>query len=187
MKLYQKFTHPTMFREAALKRAPGSAGRCSICWRRSRRPTSTSSGPASSRWPRPAARRAAGAVSGQLQGHAGSASTISRWLLRRSRDYPLAVELRHRSWSDAIAETLALLERATARPGCRSTSRSSGSRSGRTICRNVTDVLLHAPARPERRRVVASTTPTEDRYNYLYSDDELQPSSPTRRAPRARS
>src|SRR5215510_13723032 len=26
LKLYQKFTHPTMFREAALKRAPGSEG-----------------------------------------------------------------------------------------------------------------------------------------------------------------
>ncbi|MES2855610.1 MAG: hypothetical protein V4692_07095, partial [Bdellovibrionota bacterium] len=26
LKLYQKFTHPKMFREAALKTAPGSAG-----------------------------------------------------------------------------------------------------------------------------------------------------------------
>ena len=31
------------------------------------------------------------------------------WLLRSFRDYPLAVELRHRSWSDAATETEALL------------------------------------------------------------------------------
>ena len=38
--------------------------------------------------------------------------------------------------------------------GCRSTSRSSASRSGRTIC-PTSRLLLHAPPRPERREVVA--------------------------------
>ena len=54
VKLYQKFTHPAMFREAAAEAAPEAdadwldqAGTCG-------KPTSTSSGPGSTRWPTPA-------------------------------------------------------------------------------------------------------------------------------------
>ena len=92
---------------------------------------------------------------------------------RPSQDYPLAVELRHRSFSDDPAETLRLLERA--RRGARPDRRAevpvldppdpAGQRE---------DVLLHAAARPERRAVVEARK-SEDRYNYLYSASELDP------------
>jgi uncharacterized protein YecE (DUF72 family) len=51
-------------------------------------------------------------------------------LLRALSDYPVAVEVRHSTWSDAFTTTLDLLPR-----GCRSTSRSSASPSRRTGCR----------------------------------------------------
>ena len=54
------------------------------------------------------ARRAARAVSSELPRHAGAREYLA-WLLRAFRDYPIAVELRHRSWSDASADTLQLL------------------------------------------------------------------------------
>ena len=48
------------------------------------------------------------------------------WLLRAISRVPVAVELRHRSWSDDPAETLQAARTRSARPGRRSTSRSSG-------------------------------------------------------------
>ena len=45
---------------------------------------------------------------------------------------------------------------------------------------------LHAPARPERRPHGGSTTTAEDRYNYLYSADELRPFADAARRPRRR-
>ena len=68
-----------------------------------RTPTSTSSEPASSRW-----RRAGklGALLAQFPPsfkNARRRATTSRICSARLRDYPVAVELRHRSWSDASA------------------------------------------------------------------------------------
>jgi uncharacterized protein YecE (DUF72 family) len=134
LKLYQKFTHPRMFREAALQRALGSPR------------------------PGPSVRRGATGAEGPLAvsrngstpflldllaqvtrsdidefragieplanaGRLGallaqfpasfkddpSARDYLAHLLRAFSDYPVAVELRHRSWSDAIGDTLALL------------------------------------------------------------------------------
>jgi uncharacterized protein YecE (DUF72 family) len=93
------------------------------------------------------------------------------WLLRTFRGYPLAVELRHRSWSDAAAETAALLASQMA-----------------------TWVQIDAPAFPSsvHQSMVADSDQlmyvrlhgrnaaewwdheeAEDRYNYLYSTGEL--------------
>ena len=55
------------------------------------------------------ARRAARAVSAELQGQRRRRATTSCGCSRAFADYRVAVELRHRSWSDAIGETLALL------------------------------------------------------------------------------
>ena len=57
------------------------------------------------------------------------------------------------SWSDDGDADRRAAERSAAPPGCRSTSRSSGSRSGRTRARRHR-VLLPAAARPQRRAVV---------------------------------
>lgn len=70
LKLYQKFTHPKMFREAALRGAPGAQGAML-----------------------------------DLLAEVTQAD-IDEF---RQGVEPLAVELRHRSWSEAFGETLALL------------------------------------------------------------------------------
>ena len=81
-------------------------------------PTWTRSGPASSRL-RPAA---SSARSWRSSRHASTTrrrrATYLAWLLRTFQGYPLAVELRHRSWSDAAPETRGPARRDRP-PGCR--------------------------------------------------------------------
>jgi uncharacterized protein YecE (DUF72 family) len=93
-------------------------------------------------------------------------------LLRAFSDYPVAVELRHRSWSDAIGETLSMLNAFGAawvqidEPKFRFSIRQN-------FLPNVTSfyyMRLHG-------RNVAQWwhhAKSEDRYNYLYSEDELK-------------
>jgi uncharacterized protein YecE (DUF72 family) len=95
------------------------------------------------------------------------------WLLREFADYPRAVELRHRSWSDEHDATRRLLDSHRAawvqidQPRLESAIRQD-------FVPNNADffyVRLHGRNRanwwqPER---------SEDRYNYLYSEAELRP------------
>jgi uncharacterized protein YecE (DUF72 family) len=95
------------------------------------------------------------------------------WLLERFRDYTVAVELRHRSWSDDQAGTLALLQEFKAawaqidEPKFRDSIRQSlevdpgGFYYLRLHGRNAAQWWKHEKS--------------EDRYNYLYSDEELTP------------
>ena len=112
------------------------------------------------------------------------------WLLGGARRVSVAVELRHRSWSDEAAGTRAAARGISAALGAHRRaeirSRRSASRSRR--------------ARPCRRGAVAYVRlhgrnaarwwdhdDREDRYNYLYSPDELAPFAKpraTRRQPR---
>ncbi|MGH9145746.1 MAG: DUF72 domain-containing protein, partial [Vicinamibacterales bacterium] len=99
------------------------------------------------------------------------------WLLRAFSEYPVAVELRHRTWSDHIGDTLSLLNAFGAawtqidEPKFRFSIRQN-------LLPNVQGfyyLRLHgrnaaAWWRHER---------TEDRYNYLYSADELRPYAET--------
>ncbi len=93
-------------------------------------------------------------------------------LLRGFGDYPLAVELRHRSWSDAIADTLSMLNAFGAawvqidEPKFRFSIRQN-------YLPNVTSfyyMRLHGRNAAQWWRHDKS----EDRYNYLYSNTELQ-------------
>jgi uncharacterized protein YecE (DUF72 family) len=95
------------------------------------------------------------------------------WLLEALAGYDVAVELRHRSWSDAAAETHALLAARGAawalidEPKFRDSIRQSLTLApGR-----LTYIRLHG------RNAANWWEPdaTEDRYNYLYSPDELAP------------
>ncbi|MGB2713415.1 MAG: DUF72 domain-containing protein [Vicinamibacterales bacterium] len=95
------------------------------------------------------------------------------WLLERFHDYPVAVELRHRSWSDERDEILSLLKHFGAawaqidEPKFKGSIRQS--RSGdpgafyylRLHGRNAAQWWKHDKS--------------EDRYNYLYSAEELAP------------
>lgn len=109
LKLYQKFTHPKMFREAALRTAPGGEGalldllaqvtQSDIDDFRAGIEPIASAGKL-------------GALLAQFP-PSFKDSPVSRdylaQLLRRFAGYSVAVELRHRSWSDAFADTLGLL------------------------------------------------------------------------------
>jgi uncharacterized protein YecE (DUF72 family) len=103
-------------------------------------------------------------------------------LLQRFRDYPMAVELRHRSWSDDFGSTLALLNSHDAaltqidEPKFKVSIRQnqlpniSGFYYMRLHGRNAAQWWKHDKS--------------EDRYNYLYSAAELKPVSETAGAAR---
>jgi uncharacterized protein YecE (DUF72 family) len=103
-------------------------------------------------------------------------------LLSRFRDYPIAVELRHRSWSDDFAATLALLNSHNAaltqidEPKFQISIRQNQ-------LPNVTGfyyMRLHGRNAAQWWKHDTS----EDRYNYLYSDHELKPIAETADAAR---
>ena len=103
-------------------------------------------------------------------------------LLSNFRDYPVAVELRHRSWSDDFAATLSLLNRHGAaltqidEPKFRLSIRQNQ-------LPNVTSfyyMRLHGRNADKWWKHDKS----EDRYNYLYSGDELKPIAGTADAAR---
>lgn len=172
LKLYQKFTHPRMFKEAALKAAPGAEGpfldllaqvtRSDIDeFRAGIEPL--------------AAAGKLGAVLAQFppsfKNGPGEREYLAQ-LLRAFGDYSIAVELRHRSWSDAIGETLSLLNAFNAawvqidEPKFRFSIRQNylpnitGFYYMRLHGRNAAQWWHH-----EHR---------DDRYNYLYSAEELK-------------
>ena len=180
LKLYQKFTHPKMFKDAALKRAPGAEGalldllaevtQSDIDDFRAGIDPLASAGKV-------------GALLAQFppsfKDTAHSRNYLAQ-LLRAFADYPVAVELRHRSWSDAIGDTLSLLNAFGAawvqidEPKFRFSIRQN-------YLPNVTSfyyMRLHGRNAAQWWRHDKS----EDRYNYLYTADELQEFSETAKA-----
>ena len=95
------------------------------------------------------------------------------WLLQRFHDYDVAVELRHRSWSDDPQETLQLLGEHKAawaqidEPKFRFSIRQNLLPNVRTFYY----LRLHGRNAAQWWRHEKS----EDRYNYLYSPGELEP------------
>jgi uncharacterized protein YecE (DUF72 family) len=95
------------------------------------------------------------------------------WLLRTFRAYPLAVELRHRSWSDAQAETEALLASSGA-----SWVQIDEPKFGSSIRQALTPnsgTFLYVRLHGRNASEWWDPEESEDRYNYLYSDGELAP------------
>jgi uncharacterized protein YecE (DUF72 family) len=172
MKLYQKFTHPKMFKDEALKRAPGSEGplldlltqvtQADIDEYKTGIEPLASSG-------------RLGALLAQFPASfkdTAAARDYLSQLLRAFSDYPVAVELRHRSWSDAFRDTISLLNAFGAalvqidEPKFKLSIRQNrlpnvkGFYYMRLHGRNAAQWWRH-----EHR---------DDRYNYLYSAGELQ-------------
>jgi uncharacterized protein YecE (DUF72 family) len=172
LKLYQKFTHPGMFRAAALKSAPGSEG--SLLDLLSQVTQSDIDDFRSGIEPLVEAGRL-GALLAQFPPSFKDSPATRDYLaqlLRAFRDYPLAVELRHRSWSDAVGGTLSMLNAFGAawvqidEPKFRFSIRQN-------FLPNVTSfyyMRLHGRNAAQWWRHARS----EDRYNYLYSADELK-------------
>jgi uncharacterized protein YecE (DUF72 family) len=183
LKLYQKFTHPKMFKQAALTRAPGSEGplldllaqvtQSDIDEFRDGIEPLASSG-------------RLGALLAQFPASFKDGSESRDYLaqlLRAFQDYPVAVELRHKSWSDAIGDTLAMLNAFNAawvqidEPKFRFSIRQN-------YLPNVSSfyyMRLHG----RNAQAWWRHEKAEDRYNYLYSRDELREFSDTAGAAKA--
>jgi uncharacterized protein YecE (DUF72 family) len=109
MKLYQKFTHPKMYKDQELKRAPGTEGALLDLlaevtqsdideYKRGIEPLASSG--------------RIGALLAQFPASFKDSAPTRDYLgqlLRAFSEYPVAVELRHKSWSDAFGDTIALL------------------------------------------------------------------------------
>ena len=182
LKLYQKFTHPKMFRDAALKSAPGSEGtlldllaqvtRSDLEEFRAGIDPLASAGKL-------------GALLAQFPPSFKDTPESQDYLadlLRRLASYRVAVELRHRSWSDRVGDTLGLLNGFNAawvqidEPKFRFSIRQN-------YLPNVKGfyyMRLHGRNAAQWWRHDKS----EDRYDYLYSNDELKEFSETADAAR---
>ncbi len=165
VKLYQKFTHPDMYLSRAgvtgwdLSRADVDQ------FRRGIDPLAD------------AGRLAALLVQFPPSFHAEpDMRTYLDWLLRAFAGYPVAVELRHRSWSDAAKATRAQL--ASARAAWVLIDEPKFDSSIRQSIDGLEDPAAPlAYARLHGRNAAAwwEHDEAEDRYDYLYSPEELQP------------
>ena len=167
VKLYQKFTHPDMFVKGT-GAADWDVTRDDLdVFRRGVDPLAAAGKLAAILIQFPASFQASPERRAYLE-----------WLLDALAAYPLAVELRHRSWSDAADPTDTLLsERRAAwvlidEPKFKTSIRQSfdadGKANGR---RDLVYVRLHG----RNAAQWWDHDHSEDRYNYLYSPDELQP------------
>jgi uncharacterized protein YecE (DUF72 family) len=177
LKLYQKFTHPRMFKEAALKRAPGAEG--SLLDLLAEVTHSDIDEFKAGIEPLASAGKL-GALLAQFPASFKSTEATRDYLaevLRAFHDYPIAVELRHRSWSDAIGETVSMLNGFNAawvqidEPKFRFSIRQN-------YLPNITSfyyMRLHGRNAAEWWH----HEHRDDRYNYLYSGEELREFSET--------
>jgi uncharacterized protein YecE (DUF72 family) len=162
LKLYQKFTHPDMFVKAT-GGDPSDLGERDVDEFRSSLDPLAHAGKL-------------GALLAQFPPsfkNDPDAFAYLEWLLARFRDYPVAVELRHRSWSDARGEILSLLKTFGAAWAQIDEPKFKGSiRQSRTGDPGAFYYLrLHGRNAAQWWKHEKS----EDRYNYLYSAEELEP------------
>jgi uncharacterized protein YecE (DUF72 family) len=157
VKLFQKFTHPA----TALDRSPVSAADVDA-FRAGIEPL--------------AAAGKLGVLLAQFPSRfhdTPDARAYLVWLMRTFADYPLAVELRHRSWSDAAGETEALL--ATHEAAWVQIDEPKFGSSVRQGWAPNTPRLMYVRLHGRNAAEWWDHEEAEDRYNYLYSADELAP------------
>jgi uncharacterized protein YecE (DUF72 family) len=186
IKLYQKFTHPRMFKERLTADLPDEAGGKSALLQALAQPTGADVDAFRRGIDPLVSSGRLGALLAQFPASFKD-SPVSRdyleGLLRAFAEYPLAVELRHKTWSDRIGETLTLLNAYNAawvqidEPKFRFSIRQNflpnvrGFYYMRLHGRNAAEWWQHAKS--------------EDRYNYLYSADELKEFTETADAAKA--
>ncbi len=162
LKLFQKFTHPEMF-EKATGGDPFDLGQKDVDEFRAAIDPLASAGKL-------------GALLAQFPPsfkNEPNSRGYLEWLLEAFKGYLVAVELRHRSWSDDPAETLEILNTLGAawaqidEPKFRTSIRQSLMPNLRTFYY----LRLHGRNAAQWWKHDKS----EDRYNYLYSPDELEP------------
>jgi uncharacterized protein YecE (DUF72 family) len=162
LKLFQKFTHPEMFHKAS-GQDPWDLGKKDVDeFRRALDPLANA--------------EKLGALLAQFPAtfkNEPDSRGYLEWLLEQFKEYRVAVELRHRSWSDNPLETLSLLESSNAawtqidEPKFRLSIRQDL----KPNVRSFYYLRLHGRNAAQWWKHEKS----EDRYNYLYSADELEP------------
>jgi len=162
LKLFQKFTHPEMFLKATGK-DPGDVDRKDVDDFRAALDPLASAGKL-------------GALLAQFpasfKNEPGSRDYLA-WLLHAFQEYPVAVELRHKSFSDDPAETMELLREHGAalvqidEPKFKTSIRQNRLPNVKTFYY----LRLHGRNAAQWWKHDKS----EDRYNYLYSGEELDP------------
>lgn len=177
VKLFQKFTHPAMFLEAMAASTPGASDAALAAaadvrqadvdeFKTGVEPLALAGklGPLLVQFPPSFTADAAGV-------------DYLGWLLRTFADYPVAIELRHKSWSDAGADTAALLAAYGAawtlidEPKFRFSIRQNWAAPVGTTPGRFAYARFHGRNSAEWWNHAAA----EDRYNYLYSAEELAP------------
>lgn len=162
LKLYQKFTHPKMF-EKATGGDPSSLGQKDVDEFRARLDPVAKAGKL-------------GALLAQFPASFKNDSESRAYLeilLQHFRDYRVAVELRHRSWSDQPDDTLNLLGEHGA-----AWTQIDEPKFTLSIRQNLLpNVRTFYYLRLHGRNAAQwwAHDHSEDRYNYLYSADELKP------------
>ena len=168
LKLYQKFTHPDMFAKAT-GGDPAQLGQKDVDAFRAAIDPLASAGKL-------------GALLAQFPAsfkNEPESRAYLEWLLRAFRGYALAVELRHRTWSDRSGETIAILAEHDAawaqidEPKFKTSIRQdiAGASAGVAQPGGFYYLRLHGRNAAQWWKHEAS----EDRYNYLYTAGELQP------------
>ena len=182
LKLYQKFTHPSMYKASRLGDLPATPEELDALAKVNRADVDefkagidplASSGKL-------------GALLAQFPPSfkdSPESRAYLEWLVGTFHAYPVSVELRHRSWSDQVGETLALLNDLGAawtqidEPKFRTSIRQNQLPNVRTF------YYMRLHGRNAARWWTQGAT--EDRYDYLYSEEELQPIAETATAARA--
>jgi uncharacterized protein YecE (DUF72 family) len=174
VKLFQKFTHPRMFRERVARGLPDAARSDAAAIESLARPNDADLDEFRRGIDPLASTGRLGALLAQFPPSFKDDERSRAYLehlLRAFHGYPVAVELRHRSWSDRVADTLTLLNAFNAawvqidEPKFRFSIRQN-------YLPNVTGfyyMRLHGRNVAQWWRHDKS----EDRYDYLYSKDEL--------------
>lgn len=162
LKLFQKFTHPEMFLKATGK-DPSEIDRKDVDEFRTALDPLARAGKL-------------GALLAQFppsfKNEPGSREYLA-WLLHAFREYPVAVELRHKTFSDDPRETMELLrEHGAALVQIDEPKFKTSIRQNR-----VPNVKTFYYLRLHGRNAAQwwKHDKSEDRYNYLYSEDELEP------------
>jgi uncharacterized protein YecE (DUF72 family) len=173
LKLYQKFTHPEMFHKAT-GQDPWELGKKDVDeFRAALDPIASA--------------HKLGALLAQFPAsfkNEPDSRGYLEWLLEQFRDYSMAVELRHRSWSDDPIETLQMLAAFGAawaqidEPKFRFSIRQNLLPNVKTFYY----LRLHGRNAAQWWKHDKS----EDRYNYLYSPEELEPFAEAAEAASAR-
>jgi uncharacterized protein YecE (DUF72 family) len=157
VKLFQKFTHPNMTEDTtAISQADVDEFRAGI-------------------EPLAAAGRL-GALLAQFPPSfhdSPEARDYLEWLLATFRAYPMAVELRHRSWSDAGSDVSAILA-ATGAAWVQIDEPKFASSIRQTLAPN-SPRLMYVRLHGRNAEQWWEHEAAEDRYNYLYSENELRP------------